>query len=104
MPDAFNSVSPASGGGVGANRAILVEYDGSALSYSNDADGDTAQYYPPGSTLPAACDGAPPQLDGNGDPVDNGAIVVNLGNVPNATGPGAPTTSYGAIRFRAKVD
>lgn len=97
VPDAFNSVSPGPGGGIGANRGILIEYNGNTLSYSNDADGDIAQYYPPGSTLPSACDGAAAQTE------DNGAIVVNLGNLPNATDVGTPTTSYGAVRFRAKV-
>ncbi len=97
IPDAFNAIPPAPSGGVGANRGISVEYNGSVLSYTNDADGDTAQYYPPGSTLPAVCDNAPAQLE------DNGAIVVNLGDLPQATSSGTPTTSYGAVRFRAKV-
>lgn len=97
IPDTFNSVPPAPSGGVGANRGISVEYNGSILSYTNDADGDTAQYYPPGSTLPTACDNAPAQTE------DNGAIVVNLGDLPQATGSGTPATSYGSVRFRAKV-
>lgn len=97
VPDAFNAVPPAPSGGVGANRGIAVEYNGSLLSFTNDADGDTAQYYPPGSTLPAVCDNAPAQTE------DNGAIVVNLGDLPQATGVGTPATSYGAVRFRAKV-
>ncbi len=97
VPDAFNAVSAAPGGGVGANRGISVEYNGNLYSYTNDGDGDTAQYYPPGSTLPAACAAAPAQAE------DNGAIVVNLGDLPQAIGSGTPTTSYGAIRFRAKV-
>ncbi|BDM78598.1 DUF4347 domain-containing protein [Acaryochloris marina] len=97
VPDAFNAVPPAPSGGVGANRGIAVEYNGSLLSFTNDADGDTAQYYPPGSTLPAVCDNAPAQTE------DNGAIVVNLGDLPQATGVGTPATSYGAVRFRARV-
>lgn len=97
VPDAFNAVPPAPSGGVGANRGIAVEYNGSVLSFTNDADGDTAQYYPPGSTLPAVCDNAPAQTE------DNGAIVVNLGDLPQATGVGTPATSYGAVRFRARV-
>nr|WP_262562144.1 DUF4347 domain-containing protein [Acaryochloris sp. CCMEE 5410] len=97
VPDAFNTVPPAPSGGVGANRGISVEYNGSLLSFTNDADGDTAQYYPPGATLPAACANAPAQAE------DNGAVVINLGNLPQATGIGAPVASYGAVRFRAKV-
>lgn len=97
VPDAFQSVPPAPSGGVGTNRGISVEYNGSVLSYTNDADGDTAQYYPPGSTLPDACANALAQAE------DNGAIVVNLGTLPHATNSGTPSTSYGAVRFRAKV-
>lgn len=97
VPDAFNAVPPAPSGGVGANRGISVEYNGNLLSFTNDADGDTAQYYPPGSALPSACSNAPAQSE------DNGAIVVNLGNLPQATSSGTPSASYGSIRFRATV-
>lgn len=97
VPDAFNSVTPGPSGGVGANRGMLVEYNGNTFSYTNDADGDIAQFFPPGSALPAACNGTAAQTE------DNGAIVINLGNLPNATSAGTPTTSYGAVRFRATV-
>ncbi len=97
VPDAFNAASPAPGVGQGANRGILVEYNGNSLAYSNDSDGDTAQFFPPSSTLPSACGGAPLQTE------DNGAVVVNLGDLPNADSPGSPSTSYGLIRFRAIV-
>lgn len=33
-----------------------------------------------------------------------GAVAVQLGVIPNATGPGTPNTSYGYIRFRATVN
>ncbi|ABW30179.1 conserved domain protein [Acaryochloris marina MBIC11017] len=95
--DAYNAEAPAPSGGVGASRGILVDYNNSVLAYTNDGDGDTAQFYPPGSTLPAACNGSPAQSE------DNGAIVVDLGDLPQATGPGNPATSYGAVRFRATV-
>ncbi len=97
VPDAFNLETPAPNGGVGVNRGILVDFNGARVSHSNDADGDFAQYYPPGSTLPAACNGAVAQTE------DNGAIVVNLGDLPMATSAGNPLDSYGFIRFRAKV-
>lgn len=97
VPDAYNSVTPAPNGGAGANRGIEVEYNGTVLSYTNDADGDTARYYPPGSTLPATCNNAPAQSE------DNGAVVLNLGTLPESTAPGTPTTAYGALRFRARV-
>ena len=97
VPDVFNSQTPAPGGGAGANRGILVEYDGATLAYSNDADGDTARFYPPGASLPDACRSVPNQSE------DNGAVVVDLGTLPNATSPGTPDTSYGLIRFRSIV-
>ncbi|QUY44062.1 hypothetical protein I1H34_08215 [Acaryochloris marina S15] len=97
VPDAFNSVPPGPSGGVGANRGMVVEYDGNTFSYTNDADGDIAQFFPPGSALPAACNGTAAQTE------DNGAVVINLGNLPHAISTGSPTTSYGAIRFRATV-
>ncbi len=34
----------------------------------------------------------------------NGAVVVNVGTLARSTGTGAPTTSYGFMRFRAKVN
>lgn len=95
--DAYNSVTPGPSGGVGANRGMLVEYNGDTFSYTNDADGDIAQFFPPGAALPAACNGTAAQTE------DNGAIVINLGNLPNATSAGTPTTSFGAVRFRATV-
>jgi uncharacterized repeat protein (TIGR01451 family) len=102
--DAFNGLTaapnttPASSTG---DRGIAV-FQGSTTNpetiygYTNVSDGDTAQYYPPGSTLPSAC--AQTALA-----EDNGAIVVNLGNLPNAISPGTPKESYGFLRFRTKV-
>lgn len=98
VPDTFNSVPPSPGVDLGTSRGTLVEYNGNAFSHSNDDDSDIAQYYPSGSTpLPTVCNNAPAQTE------DNGAVVVDLGNLPNATGLGTPNTSYGAIRFRANV-
>lgn len=97
VPDAYNSETAAPSGGVGANRGILIDYNNTVLAYTNDADGDTAQFYPPGTTLPATCNSSPTQSE------DNGAIVVDLGDLPQATAPGTPATSYGAVRFRATV-
>jgi trimeric autotransporter adhesin len=102
--DAFNSLPTAPNTGTAAspgNRGIAV-FQGSSTnpdtiySYTNIGDGDAARYYPPGSTLPSAC--TQPALA-----EDNGSIVVNLGDVPNATNPGTPKESYGFLRFRAKV-
>jgi uncharacterized repeat protein (TIGR01451 family) len=40
----------------------------------------------------------------NGTSNNRGGVIVNLGNVPYATGSGTPTASYGYIRFRATVN
>jgi uncharacterized repeat protein (TIGR01451 family) len=99
IPDAFNSLTvapnttPASPLG---DRGIEVSQGGTTYAYTNIGDGDAARYYPPGSVLPSAC--TQPALS-----EDNGTIVVNLGDVPNATAPGTPTNSYGFLRFRARV-
>jgi fimbrial isopeptide formation D2 family protein len=104
VPDAFNSLTaapnttPASPAG---DRGISV-FQGSTTSpdtiygYTNVGDGDAARYYPPGSILPSAC--TQPALA-----EDNGSIVVNLGDLPNATTTGTPKESYGFLRFRTKV-
>jgi hypothetical protein len=108
--NAFSAEPDAPSGGVGASRGILVQYNGQTLSYTNDADGDTAAFYPPGTPLPAVCGGV---LTDN----PTGAVVVNLGtgatsngstnlggSIPNATAPGTPATSFGFVRFRVKVN
>ena len=98
IPDAFNSSPPAPNGTIDEDRGIVVSTVGSTLSYTNIGGDDTARFYPPGSGLPLACN----VLVSN--TIHNGAIVVNLGNLPQATSPGSPADSYGYIRFRARVD
>jgi uncharacterized repeat protein (TIGR01451 family) len=99
VPDAFNGLTaapntaPASPPG---DRGIVVSQGSTTYAYTNISDGDTARYYPPFSTLPSAC--TQPALA-----EDNGAIVVNLGDVPKANTSGSPAESYGFVRFRAKV-
>ena len=99
IPNSFNNEpNQATGGLSTADRGIQWLKDGNTQSLTNDKDGDGAQYFPPGvepSTVypTIKCDGTN----------TNGAIVVNLGNLPNATAPGTPNTSYGYIRFKGKV-
>ena len=104
VPDAFNSLTAAPNTGTAASpgdRGIAV-FQGNSINpdtiygYTNIGDGDAARYYPPGSPLPSAC--TQPALA-----EDNGTIVVNLGDVPNAITPGSPKESYGFLRFRARV-
>ena len=97
----FKSEPPAANGLPGAARGILWQYDGNIESLTDGADGDAGYYFPPGvepsSVFPNIV------CDHSGSSNTNGAVVVNLGDLPGATNPGIPTNSYGFIRFRAKV-
>ena len=89
----------------GTDKGIFLSYDGSTVSLTNTQDGDVGQYFPPGVEPSTVY----PNIDCDGDPNTNtantnGAVVVNLGNLPHATAPGTPTNSYGFVRFRAKID
>jgi uncharacterized repeat protein (TIGR01451 family) len=105
IPNAFNSHSLQANGGLPtSDRGILWQYNGNIESLTNVADGDVAQYISPGidpaSIYPGIdCDGDPNQNISN----TNGAIVVNLGELANATAPGNPIGSYGFVRFKGKV-
>ena len=88
-----------------------------ATNLSNAADTDEGTFYVPGTALPTITVGEPPQtkdlcqkVDSTGATVGvntgnniNGAVVVELDNVPKADNPGDPVNSYGFIRFRARV-
>ena len=99
IPNSFNNQpNRAKDGLQSADRGILWLKDGNTESLTNAQDGDFAQYFPP-SIEPSTvypkikCDGLN----------TNGAVVVNLGNLPNATDPGEPNTSYGFVKFRGRV-
>jgi uncharacterized repeat protein (TIGR01451 family) len=96
IPGAFNGTNftPGANGLAGADRGIAVNIGGTLNSYTNVADGDFAQYFPPGTSLPASCKVATNV---------NGAVVVNLGNIPNATFAATPPESYGFVRFQGRV-
>ncbi|BAY61052.1 hypothetical protein NIES22_11130 [Calothrix brevissima NIES-22] len=100
---AFNTgVTPDPSGS--GDRGIAINLNGSVKAYSNADDGDIAQYFLPGVEPTTKY----PKIDCDGDPNTtipntNGAVVVNLGDVPNATASGTPTNSYGFVRFRAQV-
>jgi trimeric autotransporter adhesin len=105
IPKAFNSVtSPITldpTGLTGADRGIVVNIGNTIKSYTNIADADIAQYFPVGvepSTVYSKikCGGTN----------DNGAVVVNLGNLKSATGTLATDQAngaYGFVRFRGLV-
>jgi uncharacterized repeat protein (TIGR01451 family) len=97
MPTAFNSANPAPGGLTG-DRGILSLINGTEASFTNIADGDAARYFPPGSNPNSVY----PNLNCGGTN-SNGAIVVNLGDLPNATAPGTPAGAFGFVRFKGRV-
>jgi uncharacterized repeat protein (TIGR01451 family) len=96
-PSAYNSIPAGTGSLPGADRGIVVNKSGTVKSYSNAGDDDFAQYFPPG-TDPATVF---PKIDCGG-PNTNGAVVVNFGDIPQATASGTPD-SYGFIRFQGRV-
>ena len=96
---AFNSSPAQATGGIsGADRSIVLSYNGSTVSLTSAQDGDAGQYFPAGVDPKTVY----PKIDCGGANT-NGAVVVNLGNLPNATGSGTPIGSYGYIRFRSRM-
>jgi uncharacterized repeat protein (TIGR01451 family) len=99
LPTAFNSFSTKNTSGLpGADRGIIWQYNGATESLTNTSDGDKAEYLAPGVDPTIKYPGI--KCDGSNT---NGVVVVNLGNLPNATAPGTPVDSYGFIRFRGRV-
>ncbi len=100
LPTAFNSGSFAAdpAGMPGADRGIVFSLGGSGVALTNVSDGDRAQYFPAGVEPTTVY----PNINCGGTNT-NGAVVVNLGDLPNATAAGTPANSYGFIRFRANV-
>ena len=109
IPAAFNGLTPAPGAS-GARGISAHIYGGNPsstspsnpfdnpYSYSNAADNDAARYFPPGNDPTAVY----PNINCGGVN-DNGAVVFNLGSLPNATAPATPTSSYGFVRFQGRV-
>jgi uncharacterized repeat protein (TIGR01451 family) len=99
VPTAYNSPSSSTLG----NRGMALSIGNTAqIGLTNSNDTDQGRYYFPGTTLPTACKSAgviPPNI--------NGAVVINLGNLPKPTsgvnGAAAPN-GYGYIRFRTKIN
>lgn len=99
VPTAFNGFATQAPGGLpNTDRGMQWLYNGQTQSLTNVSDGDAAQYFPPGSDPTSVY----PKVNCGGANT-NGAVVVNLGNLPNATAAGTPTNSYGFVRFRGRV-
>lgn len=108
---AFNASPPATASP--GDRGILLSFNGGpdvALTNANDGDeiaetggndnGVGGYYFPP-LIEPSTVLGTTVKCLG---PNNNGAVVVDLSDVPNATGDGVPLDSHGFIRFRVVVD
>jgi uncharacterized repeat protein (TIGR01451 family) len=97
IPTGFNSASPAAGGLTG-DRGILALINGTTAAFTNIADGDAARYFPANSDPTTIY----PNLNCGGANT-NGAVVINLGDLPNATAPGNPAGAFGFVRFKGRV-
>jgi uncharacterized repeat protein (TIGR01451 family) len=106
IPTTFNGLTPTDGGLPGADTGITLSIGSAAPTvYLTNVGGDRqdrGQFLAPNTAVPASC--------GTGSNT-HGAVVVDVvtdttapSNLPNATAPGTPTSSYGFIRFRAKVN
>ena len=99
LPTAFNNFATKNTSGLpSGDRGIIWQNNGVTESLTNTKDGDAAEYLSPGVDPTINY----PSIKCDGSNI-NGVLVVNLGNVPNATAPGTPINSYGFIRFRVKV-
>ncbi|NEP49812.1 MAG: DUF11 domain-containing protein, partial [Moorea sp. SIO3C2] len=100
IPDSFNATAgfPSSDVGIALFQSnTSLASGGSAepnIFLTNIPDSDRGRYYGPGTSVPSGCNVTFNQ---------NGVVVVEVGDVPNADSPGNPPNSYGFIRFRALV-
>ncbi len=78
-----------------ASTLKLAIGSAAATALTDIVDADQGRFIANPGPFDAACTAA-----NNG----KGAVVVNIGTVVKSTGPGAPSTSYGFIRFTARVN
>jgi uncharacterized repeat protein (TIGR01451 family) len=87
--------------GYATGKGILLNYNGTETKLTNIGGDDQGRYFPPTLEPSTVYNGI--NCDG---PNTNGAIVVDLGNLPPATvnseGKNNEPRSYGYVRFRAK--
>jgi hypothetical protein len=89
-PNAFGAVL---NGATGNFRGMQISLNGIVTNQTNVQDSDLGTYYPPGASLPAVCGTASNS---------QGAIVVNLGDLPTASV--NATAAYGYVRFRTRTE
>jgi SdrD B-like domain/Right handed beta helix region len=99
-PNGFTTVTQGVNGTNGADRGIVAQINGQTRSYTNLADGDVGRYYPAGEALPNACK----LPNGTIPPNNNGAVVVDIGDVVDPANATDTNQAQGFIRFQAQVD
>ena len=92
LPTPFNG-RPGAGGTPTADQGIMLSRHSGDVFLTNDADGDSGVFLSRATVAPIACGAAQTE--------DNGAIVVNLGDIPAAASD--PANAYGFVRFRGRV-
>jgi uncharacterized repeat protein (TIGR01451 family) len=104
-PNAFTNTTA---NPTGVARGIAVRSGDTLDYYTNAGDSDPARYFPPGIEPSTVYPNINCGKNATGQvlPNDNGAVVVNLGNRPNATGTTVTDEAngaYGFVRFRGQV-
>ena len=104
LSNGFNGETPVAAGGIAsADLGVEIFRNGSTAFYTGANDGDSVIYFPPG--VDPASDTRFSGIDCDGDPNTanvntNGAVVVNLGNILNASDAGnVVNDAYGYVRF-----
>jgi uncharacterized repeat protein (TIGR01451 family) len=78
--------------------SLSLSHGGVNQTLTDAEDADQGQYVLPGNQPT----GLPNQLASCNNH-SNGVVVVNLGNIRNATSPGSPADSYGYVRLRGRA-
>jgi uncharacterized repeat protein (TIGR01451 family) len=99
-PNGFKTVTHAANGINGADRGIVAQINGETLSYTNLADGDFGRYYPSGEALPNVCKLSSGTVPSN----DNGAVVVDIGDIVDPANATTTNQSQGFIRFQVQIN
>lgn len=97
LPSVFNSNTPKDNPASVGDFGLRLTIDNSTVYLSNADDApDRGRYYAPGTSAPCG-------NNGTSAIAPNGAVTVQLNNVPNATNKGTPN-SFGFIRFQVRVN
>ncbi|MEM7793681.1 MAG: hypothetical protein AAF579_04405 [Cyanobacteria bacterium P01_C01_bin.118] len=103
IDNAYTGRGPQALGGIGnADLSIELFRNGTTHYHTGANDGDSATYFSPGVDPANSFPGI--DCDGDGDGVNantNGAVVVNLGDLSDATT--NITAAYGYVRFSTQV-